>query len=112
MRWYKIPELKPTQQAFIKKVKIGGKSICVVGAEGDIFAVSARCPHAGGDLSLGWCKNQKLICPLHRYSYDLHTGKGSTGQNDFIYTFPVKIQDDAIYIGINTFWEKLKQLLK
>jgi nitrite reductase/ring-hydroxylating ferredoxin subunit len=112
MRWYKIPELKYTQQPFIKKVKTGGKSICVVGVDGDIFAVSARCPHASGDLSLGWCKNQKLICPLHRYSYDLLTGKGSTGQNDFIYTFPVKIQDDGIYIGIASFWEKLKQSLK
>jgi nitrite reductase/ring-hydroxylating ferredoxin subunit len=111
MKWYKIPELDPTQP-FIKKIKAGGKSICVVGYEGDIFAVSARCPHAGGDLSLGWCKNQKLICPVHRYSYDLHTGKGSAGQNDFIYTFPVKIELNGVYVGISSFWDKLKQTLK
>ncbi|WP_419788841.1 Rieske (2Fe-2S) protein [Mucilaginibacter sp. X4EP1] len=86
--------------------------MCVVGYEGDIFALSARCPHAGGDLSLGWCKNQKLICPVHRYSYDLHSGKGSEGQNDYIDTFPVKIQHNGIYIGISSFWDKLKQALK
>jgi len=111
MKWYKIPDIDITQP-FIKKIKAGSKSICVVGYEGDIFALSARCPHAGGDLSLGWCKNQKLICPVHRYSYNLHTGKGSEGQNDFIYTFPVKIQSDGIYIGISSFWDRLKQALK
>lgn len=112
MRWYKIPGIEITGQPFIKKVKAGGKSICLVSYDNELFALSARCPHAGGDLSEGWCKNKKLICPIHRYSYDLDTGKGSPGQNDYIESYQVEIRDHTIYIGINSFWDKLKHAFK
>ncbi len=112
MTWYEIPGVKPTGKPFIKRVKAGSKTICLVGYENEIFALSAKCPHAGGDLTQGWCKEGKLICPLHRYSFDLRTGKGSKGQNDYIDSYPVEIKDDSIYIGIDSFWEKLKQAFK
>ena len=112
MEWYKIPDLKYTGQTFIKRVKAGGKTICLVGYDNQVFALSAKCPHAGGDLTQGWCKEGKLICPIHRYSYDLNTGKGSEGQNDYIDNYPVEIKDDSVYIGISSFWEKFKQAFK
>jgi len=112
MTWYEIPGVKSTGKPFIKRVKAGGKTICLVGYENEIFALSAKCPHAGGDLTQGWCKEGKLICPLHRYSFDLRTGKGSEGQNDYIDSYPVEIKDDSIYIGIESFWEKFKQAFK
>ncbi len=112
MKWYKIPGIQPSSQPFIKKAKAGGKTLCLVGFEGKIFALSARCPHAGGDLTAGWCKEGKLICPIHRYSYSLETGKGSEGQNDYIDSYPVEVRDDAIYVGISSFWEKFKQAFK
>jgi nitrite reductase/ring-hydroxylating ferredoxin subunit len=112
MKWYKIPGIQNFDKPFIKKVKAGNKSICLVGYEGKLFALSARCPHAGGDLSIGWCKNEKIICPFHRYSYNLYTGKGSEGQNDYINTYPIEIRDGSVYIGIVSFWEKIKQAFK
>ena len=112
MTWYEIPGVKPTVKPFIKRVKAGGKTICLIGYENEVFALSAKCPHAGGDLTQGWCKEGKLICPLHRYSFDLRTGKGSEGQNDYIDSYPVEIKDDSIYIGIDSFWEKFKQAFK
>jgi nitrite reductase/ring-hydroxylating ferredoxin subunit len=112
MKWYKIPGVPVTGQPFIKRVKAGRKTICLVGYENEIFALSARCPHAGGDLTQGWCKEGKLICPVHRYSFSLRTGKGSEGQNDYINSYPVEIKDDSVYIGISSFWEKFKQAFK
>lgn len=112
MKWYQIPDIQPTGKPFIKKVKAGGKTLCLVGFEGKIFALSARCPHAGGDLTGGWCKEGKLICPIHRYSYSLETGKGSEGQNDYIESYPVEIRDSSIYVGISSFWEKFRQAFK
>lgn len=109
MKWYKVPEVKKTNKPFIKKVKIANKSICLVGYEGEVFAVSATCPHAGGDLSRGWCKEGKLVCPIHRFSYNLHSGRGSEGQNDYVETYPVELRGEDIYIGITGFWEKIKK---
>ncbi len=109
MKWYKIPGVQSSDKPFIKKVKAGNKNICLVGYNGNIFALSAKCPHAGGDLSAGWCNDGKLVCPFHRYSFNLHTGKGSDGQNDYVNTYPVEITDKDIYIGISSFWESLKK---
>lgn len=112
MQWFKIPGAEDTAQPFIKRIKAGGKTICLVGYEGEVFALSAKCPHAGGDLTAGWCKNGKLVCPLHRYSYNLQTGKGSEGQNDYINTYPLESRSDGLYIGIASFWEKFKGAFK
>jgi nitrite reductase/ring-hydroxylating ferredoxin subunit len=112
MKWYKIPGIQNNGQPFIKRVKAGSKTICLVGFENQVFALAAKCPHAGGNLAAGWCKNGKLICPVHRYSYNLQTGKGSEGQNDYINTYPVEIRDGSIYVGISSFWEKIKQAFK
>jgi nitrite reductase/ring-hydroxylating ferredoxin subunit len=112
MKWYKIPGIQPDGKPFIKKAKVGGKTLCLVGFDNQVFALSAKCPHAGGDLSAGWCKNRKLICPVHRYSYSLDTGKGSEGQNDYIESYPVEIRDNSVYVGMSSFWEKLKQAFK
>jgi nitrite reductase/ring-hydroxylating ferredoxin subunit len=112
MKWYKA-ELPYTDQPFIKKVSVGGKSICLVGYQGEVFALNTRCPHAGEDLSRGWCSAEgKLVCPVHRFSYDLSTGRGSPGQNDYVDAYAVKILDGEIYVGFNTFKEKLKNLFK
>jgi nitrite reductase (NADH) small subunit/3-phenylpropionate/trans-cinnamate dioxygenase ferredoxin subunit len=112
MNWYQIPGIQLNGNPFIKRVKAGGKTLCLVGFENKIYALSARCPHAGGDLTAGWCKEGKLICPVHRYSYSLETGKGSEGQNDYIESYLVEIRDDAVYVGISSFWEKFKQAFK
>jgi 3-phenylpropionate/trans-cinnamate dioxygenase ferredoxin subunit len=112
MQWYQVPDFKVTGQPFVKRVKAGGKTFCLVGYEHEIYALSARCPHAGGDLTQGWCKEGKLICPIHRYSYDLETGKGSPGQNDYIDSYPVEIRDGSVYIGVNSLWEKIKQAFR
>jgi nitrite reductase/ring-hydroxylating ferredoxin subunit len=112
MQWYKVPDVKFTGQPFIKKIKPAGKSICIVGYENEVFALAARCPHAGEDLSRGWCKEGKLVCPVHRFSYDLNTGRGSPGQNDYVNTYPVKVKGKEIYVGINSFWEKVKGMFK
>lgn len=83
-----------------------------MGYEGKIFALSAKCPHAGGDLTQGWCKEGKLVCPVHRYTYSLETGKGSEGQNDYIDSYPVEVKDGEIFVGITPFWERFKQAFK
>ncbi|WP_121811836.1 Rieske (2Fe-2S) protein [Mucilaginibacter kameinonensis] len=108
MKWYKALGIIDIDSTFIKKVKAGSKSICLVGFEGKLYAVSAKCPHAGADLSEGLCVRKLIVCPYHRYTYDLETGKGGEGQNDFIETYPVEIREDGVYIGVNSIWDKLR----
>ncbi|RYG43416.1 MAG: Rieske (2Fe-2S) protein [Chitinophagaceae bacterium] len=100
----KVAENKLVKEASIQKVKAGNKHICLVVFEGKTYAVSAKCPHAGGELSGGWCENGQLVCPLHRYQYNLETGKGAAGQGDYIDVFPVEVKADGIYVQMKKRW--------
>ncbi len=102
--WIKVAENIPVKEAFIQKLKAGNRAICLVGFEGKYYAVSAKCPHAGGELAGGWCKNGNIICPLHRYEYDLKTGSGTKGQGDYVDTFPVEVRADGIYVQVKKRW--------
>jgi nitrite reductase/ring-hydroxylating ferredoxin subunit len=112
MNWYKVAGIQYATTPFIKKIKVNGKGICLVGYEGKIYALSATCPHAGAELSGGWCKDGKLICPFHRYSYDINTGRGDPGQNDYVDVYTVEVREDGIYIGMTSFFEKIKHAFK
>jgi nitrite reductase/ring-hydroxylating ferredoxin subunit len=93
----------------IKKVKVNGKEILLVGYDGELHALSSTCPHAGAELSGGWCKDGKLICPIHRYAYDISTGRGDPGQNDYLKVYPIEIRGEDVFVGITSFLEKLKK---
>jgi nitrite reductase/ring-hydroxylating ferredoxin subunit len=107
VKWYPVPGIELTGEPFIKKVKLSGKGIIIVGYQSNFYALGATCPHAGAELSGGWCTEGKLICPFHRYSYDLKTGKGSPGQNDYVDSYAVEIRAGEVYVGIETFWDRV-----
>ncbi|MFD1256697.1 Rieske (2Fe-2S) protein [Mucilaginibacter terrae] len=112
MAWYKAADNAEVSTPFLKKVIAGGKSLCLVHADGKLFATSATCPHAGADLSKGRCENGKLICPFHRYQYDLETGRGAPGQNDYVRTYPVEVREDGVYVKVGSWMETLKGVFK
>ncbi|WP_233276905.1 Rieske (2Fe-2S) protein [Mucilaginibacter paludis] len=61
-------------------------------------------------MSYGWCKDGKLVCPVHRFSYDIHTGRGSAGQGDYIQTYPVEIRSNGVYVGVSSRWDLISKL--
>ncbi|MES2826818.1 MAG: Rieske (2Fe-2S) protein [Bacteroidota bacterium] len=107
MKWIKIEEELPVHD-FVKQVKVDGKKLCLVKEDGIYYAVQNSCPHAGGILSGGWCKNGQLICPIHRWEYDLKTGRGAAGQGDYIEIYPLEKRKGLLYVGMKeSLWKRL-----
>ena len=98
LRWYKIEEEIPAGD-FIRQISVAGKKLRLLRHQNEIHLVQNSCPHAGGILSGGWCEHGKLIRPIHRYAYDLSTGRGAEGQGDYIDLYPVKEEPDGLYAG-------------
>ncbi|MFM6976404.1 MAG: Rieske (2Fe-2S) protein [Sphingobacteriaceae bacterium] len=113
MKWIKLfgKEILDKDD-FIRALTVEGRKICLIRNEGIFYATQRKCPHAGGDLSQGWCKNGKLICPIHRYEYELLNGKGSPGQGDYINTYPLEVRKDGIYIGLEEKWLTIRKLFR
>lgn len=107
MKWFKL-DMEIPEEDFVALIKLEGKKICLVKHKNNLYAMQNTCPHAGGILSGGRCKDGHLICPIHRYEYSLKTGKGAAGQGDYIDIYPVEERADGVYIGLKeSFWKKL-----
>src|SRR5690554_1632253 len=105
MKWIKIPDSAlPKEEGEIRKVKIGPKAICLVQHRDRLYATSARCPHAGADLSSGWCEGGKLICSFHRHAFNLENGRGDPGQGNYVRIFPIEQRTDGVYFGQTEGW--------
>lgn len=104
MRWIHIAVDSIPEGNGIRKIRVAGKTICLISYSGALYATSLRCPHAGADLSRGWCEEGRLICPYHRRAFDLRTGRGDAGQGDYVRVYPLEQREDGWYIGVKESW--------
>lgn len=100
LKWYKVVSVKDYQEGRVKTVTAGTKTIALSLFEGGFCAIDNHCPHQGGPLGEGSIEEGWLRCPWHGYEYHPCTGKPPEGLDDTVPTYPVKIEDDEIYIGV------------
>ena len=107
--WIKIFENQAELENYIQLnsfvvFELRGEKICVTRTEKDFYAVQDKCPHNGASLSKGFCSKNEIICPLHRYSFDLDTGRAKTGGGFALKKYPIEIKSNGVYIGIKAKW--------
>ena len=85
--------------------ELRSEKICITRTAKGFFAVQDKCPHNGASLSKGFCSKQnEIVCPLHRYSFDLETGKATSGGGYALKTYPIEIKDNGVFVGIKAKW--------
>jgi 3-phenylpropionate/trans-cinnamate dioxygenase ferredoxin subunit len=102
--WHKIAdhinELDFTSNS-ITVIEVNGKKMCIGRFKEEAFAFSYKCPHAGGILAEGYIDaTGNVVCPLHRYKYDMKNGRNVSGEGYYLKNWPVEIRSDGVYIGI------------
>ncbi len=98
--WYKVLEnKKELPEGRVKTVTANHKGICLTHYKGKFSALDNRCPHQGGPLGEGSIENGLLRCPWHGWDFDPCTGN-PPGYDDGVQTFPVKEENNAIFVGI------------
>ena len=107
--WYKLFDslVDAENQVNIGKANtflIDNKKICVARTSEGFFATNDKCPHNGASLGNGFCTAEgSIVCPVHRYSFDLKTGRATSGGGDFLQTYSLEIRDDGVFIGFRKF---------
>ncbi|MGJ1206443.1 Rieske (2Fe-2S) protein [Sphingobacterium lactis] len=108
MEWHKVPVKIDESRNYVKALHVAGKKLCLISENGVISVTSSRCPHAGADLTKGWCEGGKLICPFHRHRFNIETGAGDEQQHNYIRVYPLKKENGDYYIGIDkSLWNKI-----
>ena len=73
---------------------------------GEWYATQNECPHRQQmALSRGMIGTQdgtpKVACPFHKRTFSLQTGECLSGDDCRIDTYPVKVEGDMVYIGMD-----------
>lgn len=89
-------------------IKYKDKQIAVYNfkRENTWYACQNLCPHKlEMVLSRGMIGDDngiaKVACPMHKKTFSLKTGENLNGDLDAIATYPVKIEDNSVYIGFS-----------
>lgn len=105
MEWVRVAK-SSLSLADVQTISVKGKTLVLVKDDGEFYAFTNKCPHAGADLSTAWCEKGYLICPIHRHAYNLKNGRGAVGQGDHLMNYAVKSETDYLLIGIPKPWFK------
>ena len=101
LKWYllfedrsELEDLLATKQSVVYKNIFG--EVLLVKSNGAIYAFKNKCPHQNKSLENCKISEGHVICPWHQYQFDCDSGRGH-GLN--IDKFPLKFEDDSVYIG-------------
>ena len=109
--WYKIAEhINELEFAGnnIAVADLNGKKICIAKFRESVFAFAYKCPHAGGILADGFIDTLgNIVCPLHRYKYDMSNGRNISGEGYYLNHWPAEQREAGIFVGMEdkgNFW--------
>lgn len=104
--WYKAGVISDFEKDGGVCVKYSDKQIAVYyfARRGEWYACQNVCPHKMEMvLSRGMIGTQgdepKVACPLHKKTFSLKTGKGLSDEDYSISVYPVKVENDEVFIG-------------
>ncbi|MFT4772126.1 MAG: pyruvate oxidase [Cryomorphaceae bacterium] len=100
IKWYKVLDNKDElKDGRVMTVVAGHSDLCLTNWKGKLTAMDNKCPHQGGPLGEGSIENGLLRCPWHGWDFCPHGG--SSGDfDDGLETFPVKVEGNALYVGM------------
>jgi 3-phenylpropionate/trans-cinnamate dioxygenase ferredoxin subunit len=81
-------------------LEVDGKKITLARFKDGYFAFAQKCPHASGRMAQGYINPLgQVVCPLHRYAFDMKNGRNTTGEGYFLKTYPVELRPNGLFIG-------------
>jgi len=81
--------------------EVNDKKICIGIHNEQLFAFAYKCPHAGGFLAEGHIDALgNVVCPLHRYKYNMANGRNTSGEGYYLKHWSVEQREDGIYVAM------------
>ena len=85
----------------IAVTELQDKKICIGKYNEMAFAFAFKCPHAGGIMADGHIDALgNVVCPLHRYKYNLQNGRNVSGEGYYLKHWPVELRENGVFVGM------------
>jgi nitrite reductase (NADH) large subunit len=106
-RWVQVGRVSDFPEECGRAVKCGSAQIAVFrfASRGEWYACQNLCPHkremvlARGIIG-DYQGTPKVACPLHKKTFSLESGACLSGEDYRLQVFPVKVEEDAVYLGL------------
>ena len=86
------------------ELEVEGRSFTLAKKSDEYFAFASKCPHASGRMAQGYINPLgQVVCPLHRYCFDMKNGRNTSGEGYFLKTYPIALRDGGLFIGFKPF---------
>lgn len=99
-RFIKVLETDDLLDGSVRAVEADGTCLALCKYNGQLFAISDFCPHLSGHLAQGRLESDELICPEHGWRFKLTTGRCTTVRDRSAHTFPVRVDETGVYVGV------------
>ncbi len=106
-KWIKTSHISDFEADGGRAILVDGKQIAIYFFKDDNewYASDNQCPHQQQQaLSRGLIGSEgdepKVACPFHKKSFSLKSGKCLSGEDYEIKTYPIKIEDEFVFIGL------------
>lgn len=87
----------------VMSVMVGDEEIALYNVEGTFYATHGICTHENIGLADGFVEGDLIECPLHAACFEIKTGKAVNPPATVdLKTYPVKVEGDTVYVGIET----------
>jgi len=104
IKWYKIADhinMLGFQSNNMCIVEANGKKITIAKHNHSLFAFAHKCPHASGIMAEGFINALgNVVCPLHRYAFNIQNGRNTSGEGYYLKTYQVEEREDGVFIGM------------
>ena len=102
--WHRLaenPESLNWQDNSIAVAEVNGKKICIARYREQFFSFAYTCPHASGIMAAGWIDPLgNVVCPLHRYKFNIINGRNTSGEGYYLKTYPLRIDEKGVYVEL------------
>ena len=86
------------------EMEVDGRNFTLAKKATEYFAFASKCPHASGRMAQGYINPLgQVVCPLHRYCFDMKNGRNTSGEGYFLKTYPIELREEGLFIGFQSF---------
>jgi 3-phenylpropionate/trans-cinnamate dioxygenase ferredoxin subunit len=101
LTWYEVCDADELDVEDVIGFEAGGNQYAVYRTPSGYYATDGRCTHEGALLAEGMVTGEIIECPLHQANFHIPTGEAKSAPASVnLKTYPVKIEDGKVYIGL------------
>ncbi|MGI9646507.1 MAG: glutamate synthase-related protein, partial [Ilumatobacteraceae bacterium] len=101
-KWSEVPDRQPVG-ALVENI-----DLVIVRFDDNHSVLFGRCLHRGAHMSDGYIDGNNLICSLHGWDYEFHTGVSSYNNDERLHKFSSWVEGDSLLVDADELlaWEK------